>query len=122
MSSGVARTCSNSEISAPATNALSPAPRTTITRTSGSASSSVTISVIACHIAFETALRRSGLLKIIQPIEPCFSSNILSVRLAIGLDPSLGALYGASFLSFAGEVQNQFRSEGQLANIDQAVK
>jgi hypothetical protein len=60
MASALSRFCSNSEMSAPDTNALSPAPASTITRTSGSASKAAMIFGTASHIAYDTALCFSG--------------------------------------------------------------
>src|SRR3990172_8474532 len=59
-------------MSAPEINVFSPAPRITITCITGSAAKSASIPGIAAHISYVTALRRSGLLKIIQPIGPSF--------------------------------------------------
>src|SRR5258708_13336007 len=71
--------------------ALLPAPVTTRTRTSGSAANFSTISPAAVHISSDTALWRSGLLKIIQPIPPSFFAIILSV----GMPLSLSAIFQA---------------------------
>ena len=51
MFSSALRLLSNSEMSAPETNARSPAPASTITRTVGSASKSAMIFGTACHIS-----------------------------------------------------------------------
>ena len=51
MASALSRFFSNSEMSAPETNAFSPAPASTITRTSGSASNAVMIFGTASHIS-----------------------------------------------------------------------
>jgi hypothetical protein len=68
-------------MSAPDTKDLVPAPRTTITRTDASSSKSRTISIAASHMSSDTALWRSGLLKIIQPMPSVVSAIILSVRM-----------------------------------------
>src|SRR5215207_221572 len=81
MASSLSRLCSNSEMSAPDTNARSPAPASTIARTCGSASNAVTIFGTAAHISSDTALCFSGWLKIIQPIP-------LSLRAIIFVVPS----------------------------------
>src|SRR5437867_2729674 len=81
--SGVARVWSNSEMSAPATKALSPAPVTTTTRISGSASNASRIDGIAAHISKDAALRFSGLLKVSRPTAPCFAAIILGVGLRV---------------------------------------
>ena len=65
--SGLERLVSNSEMSAPETKALSPAPCMTTTRTSSSAWNRSTMSTMARFISIFMALRRSGLLKVIQP-------------------------------------------------------
>ena len=79
MASSLSRLLSNSEMSAPDTNARSPAPASTITRTSGSASNAATIFGTAAHISSDTALCFSGWLKIIQPIPPSLRAIILVV-------------------------------------------
>ena len=76
----ILRRFSNSDISAPDTNAFSPAPAITATRISLSAWKSVIMSPIAVHISRESAFRRAGLLKTIQPTWPSFRAIILSVR------------------------------------------
>src|SRR5262249_32296541 len=82
LSSGFARAVSNCEISAPETNALSPAPASTTTRIAGSASNAESTFGIPAHISTETALRRSGLLKISQPIAPSLRPTSFSVPLS----------------------------------------
>ena len=57
----------------------SPAPCSTITRTAGSLSNRSRMVGIASHISSDTALRRAGLLKVIQPIGPSMRASILSV-------------------------------------------
>ena len=52
----------NSEMSAPETNALPPAPDTTTTRTSGSAWKASRMRGTACCMSIDRALRRAGLL------------------------------------------------------------
>src|SRR5262245_61127646 len=68
-------------MSAPETKALPPAPDTTTTRTSGSRAKPSRIFVPAAHMSSETALRRSGLLKIRWPTPPSRRASILSVSL-----------------------------------------
>src|SRR5688572_1193038 len=77
--SGVARPASNLEMSAPETNALSPAPDRTITRIALSAAKSSSTCAAASDISGETALRFSGLLKISEPTAPFFFDRILSL-------------------------------------------
>jgi hypothetical protein len=64
VASSEARSLSNLDTSAPDTKALPPAPVSTTTRTSASLANSSRISLKAAHISSETALWRSGLLKI----------------------------------------------------------
>src|SRR5262245_34016022 len=78
----VARSLSNLEMSAPETKALPPAPVMTMTRTALSATKSRRIASAASHISSDTALWRSGLLKVITPIAPRFSASILSVGMS----------------------------------------
>src|SRR5262245_19012390 len=66
-------------MSAPDTNALPPAPVTTTTRTSSSPAKSSRMRLAASHISRETALWRSGLLKIMVPTRPSLRASILSV-------------------------------------------
>src|SRR5882672_11185290 len=68
----------NWEMSAPATKAVSPAPRRITTRIAGSAARSRTYSGMRCHISWLTALRLCGWLKVIQPIGPSFSISSVS--------------------------------------------
>ena len=83
IASSLPRFSSNSEMSAPDTNALSPAPASTMTRTAGSASKSAMIFGIACHMSNDTALRFSGWLKIIQPMPPSLRAIILGVPMSM---------------------------------------
>src|SRR2546426_10823636 len=73
------RSSSYFETSAPATKALPPAPDSTITRTSGSASKRSTASPMPCHISSEIALSLSGLLKTMCATAPSRRVRILSV-------------------------------------------
>jgi len=73
------RFSANSEISAPETKALSPAPIMTTTRMSSSAWKSFMAWPTASHMAMDTALRRAGLLKISQPTPSSLRAIILSV-------------------------------------------
>ena len=70
--------------SAPDTNDLPPAPRSTTTRTSGSAAKSSRITGMACCISRLMALCRSGLLKVIHPMPSAFSASIFVVSSCIG--------------------------------------
>ena len=89
--SGSERRFSNSEMSAPETNALSPAPAITTTRTSGSSRKSCRIVGIASCISMLSAFRRAGLLKIIQPAPPSLRATILSVFSSMQVLPSWSA-------------------------------
>src|SRR5713226_10285349 len=71
----------NCEMSAPATKALSPAPRRMTTRIASSVARSCTYFGISSHISWLTAFRFSGWLKTIQPIGPSFSSSSFGVSL-----------------------------------------
>ena len=87
----------NWEMSAPATKAVSPAPRRITTRIAGSAERSRTYSGMRCHISWLTALRLCGWLKVIQPIGPSFSISsvsawLVTVSLMGGLSWSRGAV------------------------------
>jgi hypothetical protein len=64
-------------MSAPAAKAISPAPRSTTQRTSGSASKPAIAFGIARHISPVIALRRAGLSKSIHPIGPSRSARSL---------------------------------------------
>src|SRR3989442_983888 len=66
-------------MSAPETKDCPPAPARTTTRISSSAAKSSRILAAACHISSETALCRSGLLKIIVPTRPSLRASILSL-------------------------------------------
>ncbi len=88
----------NWEMSAPATNAWSPAPRRTTTRIASSLARSRTYSGMSCHISRLTALRFSGWLKMIQPIGPSFSSSSFGVSLMA--------------LSWSGDVRATFIASG----------
>src|SRR3990167_6783280 len=74
-------------MSAPETKAFPPAPRNTRTRTSSSRAKVSKISAIASRITSDMALRRSGLLKIIQPMPLSLVAIILSVLSCIGRLP-----------------------------------
>ena len=62
--SSLDRSAPNFEMSAPDTNALPPAPVSTTARTSASLRKPSRMSRVAAHISIDTALCRSGLLKI----------------------------------------------------------
>src|SRR3546814_5142986 len=64
----------------------------TTTRTSSSSANAFRIFGIACHIAKDTALRRSGALKIIQPMPPSLRAIMRSVPRSI-----IARLRGARF-------------------------
>ena len=66
-------------MSAPDANALPPAPLITTARTERSPAKSSTATVTASHIASEIALRRSGWLKVSQPMPSALRARILSV-------------------------------------------
>src|ERR1700684_2766844 len=74
-----ARSLANFEMSAPETKALPPAPVRTTTRTSLSAAKASSASVVASHISSDTALWRSGLLKVTSPTPASLRARILSV-------------------------------------------
>jgi hypothetical protein len=74
----------NWEMSAPDTNAASPAPRRMTTRMASSVARSSTYFGISSHISWLTALRFSGWLNTIQPIGPSFSSSSFGVSLMSG--------------------------------------
>ena len=64
-------------ISAPETNALSPAPVSTTTRTASSAANASRISTSPCHISIDMALRFSGWLNVTSPTPPSLDASIL---------------------------------------------
>ena len=96
----------NWEMSAPATNARSPAPRRMTTRIASSPARSAMYPGMSCHISWLTALRRSGLLKVIQPIGPslCISSPEVSV---IALSSHRGMNVGGEYLAFGRRAQGR---------------
>src|SRR5919198_2614401 len=65
-------------MSAPAANALPPAPRTTTQRTVSSACSVLTMSRSLCHIGSESALRRSGLFSVTVATSPSRAMRTVS--------------------------------------------
>src|SRR5215510_4974506 len=79
MASSVARSSPKREMSAPETKALPPAPLTTTTRTLPSRAKASRIFAAASHMSSDTALRRSGLLKIRWPTPPSRRATTLSV-------------------------------------------
>ena len=89
---------SNWLISAPETNALSPAPNRITTRTSGSSRSSTSALPSPSHMSSDMALRFSGLLKVMTPTP----SSIALQDLAVGIGffgvclgtSSIGAAFG----------------------------
>ena len=92
--------CSNSEMSAPDTKARSPAPRSTTTRTDGSASSSATAPGIACHIAVGDRVAALGVVED-QPRER-----------ALALDADASG-HGARTLSSAREADRLERGDAR---------
>src|SRR5579863_4617069 len=70
-------------MSAPETNALSPAPVNTTTRTSLSAANVSSARLAASHISSDTALSRSGLLKVTMPTPASLRASSLSVCVII---------------------------------------
>src|ERR1043165_4038727 len=68
-------------MSAPETNALPPAPETTMTRIAGSRAKSSMMLSAPSHISSETALWRAGLLNTIRPMAPSLVISILSVSI-----------------------------------------
>src|SRR5215216_1166378 len=95
MPSGVERSFSNFEISAPDTKALPPAPVRTITRTSSSAANCSSMWAVASHISRDTALCRCGLLKMMVPTPPSLRESILSAS-AITVVSFILALLGVA--------------------------
>src|ERR1700677_2501310 len=79
----VERSLPNFEMSAPDTKALPPARVSPTTRISLSAAKPLRISVVASHISSDTALCRSGLLKVTMPTPPSLRESILSVWLMV---------------------------------------
>src|SRR5690348_6516383 len=75
-------------MSAPETNALSPAPVTTTTRMAGSFSNSSRMTGIASHMSVEVALCFCGLLKTSRPTGPFFSAIMLGVGLKLVMSRS----------------------------------
>src|SRR5262245_19954021 len=73
----------NSEMSAPDTNALPPAPESTTTRTASSRPNASRILGTACHMSTETALWRAGLLNVIQPTAPSLRAIMRSVPVSM---------------------------------------
>src|SRR5262245_1964839 len=104
MASSLSRRFSNSEMSAPDTNARSPAPASTMARTCGSASKAATIFGTAAHMSSDTALSFSGWLKIIQPIPPSVRAIILLVPSSTSWSPR--GLLRAFPLPACGEREN----------------
>src|ERR1700677_5385541 len=75
----VERSLPNFEMSAPDTKALPPARVSPTTRISLSAAKPLSMLVVASHISSDTALCRSGLLKVTMPTPPSLRESILSV-------------------------------------------
>src|SRR5215467_5004332 len=73
----------NCEMSAPATKALSPAPRMMTTRMASSVARSWTYFGMSSQVSTPTAFRFSGRLKMIQPMGPSFSIKRLGVSLMV---------------------------------------
>src|SRR6266403_1198599 len=91
------RVFSNWLISAPETNALSPAPTRTTTRTSGSSRNSISACPSPCHMSSDMALRFSGLLKVMTPTPSVMLCRILpsawDFSVLLGTS-SIGAAFG----------------------------
>src|SRR5215510_14225225 len=109
MASGVARSSPKREMSAPDTKALPPAPVTTTTRTSLSRANFSRMAVAASHMSSDTALRRSGLLKVSVPTPPSLCASTLSVSLIV---PVL--VCAASERVGAAQRRDLFRLESEL--------
>ncbi len=75
----------NSEMSAPDTNARSPAPWTTITCTSGSVVNASRMRGTAICMSYDIALSRAGLLYVIQPMPSATWASIFSVPVSTAL-------------------------------------
>src|SRR5215831_5824149 len=75
----------NCEMSAPATKALSPAPRMMTTRMASSVARSWAYFGMSSQVSTPTAFRFSGRLKMIQPMGPSFSIKRLGASLMGGL-------------------------------------
>src|SRR5438046_2835509 len=73
----------NSEMSAPDTNALPPAPESTTTWIASSHANASRIFGTACHMSSETALWRAGLLNTIQPTAPSLRASIRRVPVSM---------------------------------------
>src|SRR5579875_495213 len=116
--SAEARFSANSEMSAPDTKALPPAPLTTMTRIASSRSKSSRMDWTASHISSETALRRAGLLKIRWPTAPSFLAIILSVMGRSGMvsssDDAARAQIGDRVIAVAELAQDRI---GVLAEL-----
>src|SRR5215469_15988712 len=93
-------------MSAPDANALSPAPVTTSTRTSGSASSAASTRGSAARISPERALRLAGLLKVTSAIALATSTSSLSVPVS--------PVPGTSDHPFSAELVNRVARVAQL--------
>ena len=84
------RRVANSEMSAPAMNVSSPAPRNTMTRTRGSAASLSTALGMACHMSSVIAFLRAGLSTSIQPMRSSMAVAIRAVRVSAALSVMWG--------------------------------
>src|SRR6202140_3228690 len=93
-------------MSAPDTKALPPAPVSTTTRISLSAAKLSRMRLVASHIGSDTALSRSGLLKVTKPTPPSLRESILSVWVMI--------------FPFAGRGSHRFRlvQRGNVAHAE----
>jgi hypothetical protein len=74
------RAFSNLKIAAPETDAWSPAPATTITRT---ARNEPRITGMAAHMSGDTARRRAGFANVIQPVAPSIPASMVPVASGI---------------------------------------
>src|SRR5262245_28279803 len=88
----LARSVSNSAMSAPAANAFPPAPRRITQRSVSSASNAVKISPSARHMPRSSALRRSGLFSVTVAISPSRATRTVSVPAGVLLDTDVRVL------------------------------
>jgi hypothetical protein len=77
------RAFSNLKIAAPETDAWSPAPATTITRTAGFYAKRPRITGMAAHMSGDTARRRAGFAYVIQPVAPSIPASMVPVASGI---------------------------------------
>src|SRR5204862_2364671 len=104
-------------MSAPDTKAVPPAPVSTTTRMSESLRHSASMAAVASHISSETALRRSGLLKVTVPTWPSLRNSILSV-MSSSLDLVLADTKRQEAFAARGVFQSVAGLAQQVGNID----